>query len=129
MDNVRPARPPGGMRAQALVLVHAHRDGLWDRELRRLAADVSARLPGIYVVCAATNGRGPALRDALAAARYAGCSSAVLVHLDDTMTAAPALDHGLHLQRASAPWSSVAVVAAFQAASTPKAAAATRGAA
>ncbi len=129
MDNVRPARLLRGGRARALVLVHAHPDGLWDRELRRLAADVSVRLPGVYVVCAATNGRGPALRDALAAARYAGCSSAVLVHLDGTVTAGPALDHGLRLQRASAPWSSTAVVAAFLAANAPEAAAATRGAA
>ena len=53
--------------------------GLFNPEIHALVRDVAERLEGVYVTYAVTSGSDPNLRDAMAAARFAGCESAVVV--------------------------------------------------
>ena len=53
--------------------------GLFNPEIHGLVRDVAKRLEGVYVTYALTSGFGPSLRDAMAAARFAGYESAVVV--------------------------------------------------
>jgi hypothetical protein len=50
---------------------------LWDPEISALVDELEERLDDVFVTHAAERG-GPTVADALAAARYAGCSWAVL---------------------------------------------------
>jgi hypothetical protein len=50
---------------------------LWDGEVDALVDELEERLDGVFVTPAAGAG-GPTLRDALAAARFAGCDWAVV---------------------------------------------------
>lgn len=61
------------------LIVRFDRDRLplWDGEVDALVAELEERLDGVYVTAAAGPG-GPTLRDALAAARFAGCDWAVV---------------------------------------------------
>jgi len=61
--------------------------GLFNSDVHGLVRQVQERLPGVYVSYALTSGSAPTLRDALAAARFAGCESSVVVYAgenDDT---------------------------------------------
>ena len=63
----------------ALILrFDRERLALWDAEVDRLVDELEERLDGAFVTAAAGDG-GPTVRDALAAARMAGCSWAVVV--------------------------------------------------
>lgn len=68
----------------ALVLLRADRPrSLWDDASSPLVDDVEARLEGVFVTSATLAGRGASLGDALAAARFMGADSAVLVVVED----------------------------------------------
>jgi hypothetical protein len=57
--------------------------GLFNPEIHALVREVEARLEDVYVTYALTSGFGPSLRDAMAAARFNGCDSAVVVPAGD----------------------------------------------
>jgi hypothetical protein len=61
------------------LIVRFDRDrlSLWDGEAGALVEELEERLGGVFVTPAAGPG-GPTLRDALAAARFAGCGWAVV---------------------------------------------------
>jgi hypothetical protein len=52
---------------------------LWDNRLHRVLDALEERLEGVFVTVAAASGKGPTLRDAVAAARLMGCRSVVVV--------------------------------------------------
>ena len=54
--------------------------GLFNPDVHGLVRQVQEKLPGVYVSYALTSGSAPTLRDALAAARFAGCQSSVVVY-------------------------------------------------
>ncbi len=54
--------------------------GLFNPQVHGLVRQVQEKLPGVYVSYALTSGSSPTLRDAVAAARFAGCGSSVVVH-------------------------------------------------
>jgi len=64
------------------------RGGLWSAEASRLVEEVEGRVDAGFVSFALLNGRQPSVTDALAAARFAGCSSAVLAVVDGDGAAA-----------------------------------------
>lgn len=67
----------------ALIVVFPdRRGGLWSAEISRLVEQVEEQVDGGFVTFALANGRRPSVADALAAARFAGCSSAVLAVVD-----------------------------------------------
>lgn len=53
--------------------------GLFNAEIHGLVRKVQERLEGVYVTYALSSTGSPDLRDALAAARFAGCDSAVVI--------------------------------------------------
>lgn len=53
--------------------------GLFNPEIHGLVRDVSEKLHDVYVTYALSSGFAPNLRDAMAAARFMGCDSAVVV--------------------------------------------------
>jgi len=66
--------------APALVLnLRDDSASLWDLEVNGLVEELEDRLDGVYVTFAAGRAGRPSLADALAAVRFAGCSSAVVV--------------------------------------------------
>ena len=54
--------------------------GLFNPEIRGLVDEVEGRLDGVYVTYALSSGASPTIRDAITAARFVGCESAVVVH-------------------------------------------------
>jgi hypothetical protein len=64
--------------------------GLFNPDVHGLVRQVQEELPGVYVSYALASGSAPTLRDAVAAARFAGCQSSVVVFAgenDDTWLA------------------------------------------
>ena len=53
--------------------------GLFNPEVHGLVRRVQEQLQGVHVTYALSSGSAPTLRDAVAAARFAGCDSSVLV--------------------------------------------------
>ena len=53
--------------------------GLFNSEIHGLVREVQERLDGVYVTYALSSGTSPDLRAAIAAARFVGCDSAVVV--------------------------------------------------
>jgi hypothetical protein len=53
--------------------------GLFNPEVHGLVRDVQERLDGVYVTYALSSGTSPDLRDAISAAQFGGCESAVIV--------------------------------------------------
>lgn len=70
---------------RALVLVFLGRDsGLWNSEINELVGAVEERVEAACVTFALPGGRHPSVVDALTAARFAGCTSAVVVVVGQT---------------------------------------------
>jgi hypothetical protein len=67
--------------------------GLFNAEIHGLVRDVEQQLEGVFVTYALSSSGSPDLRDALAAARFAGCDSAVVVPAGETDVAQEA-EHG-----------------------------------
>jgi len=67
--------------------------GLFSPEIHRLVGEVQEQLDGVYVTFALSSGNSPDLRASIAAARFVGCESAVVVVAGSGDTA-PFLDHG-----------------------------------
>jgi hypothetical protein len=53
--------------------------GLFNSEIHHLVREVDERLNGVFVTYALSSGASPDLRDAVAAARFSGCDSAVVI--------------------------------------------------
>ena len=53
--------------------------GLFNPDVHGLVRDVQELLDGVYVTYALSSGSSPDLRDAITAARFGGCESAVVV--------------------------------------------------
>jgi hypothetical protein len=53
--------------------------GLFNAEIHGLVREVQEKLDGVYVTYALSSGTSPNLRDAISAARFIGCDSAVVV--------------------------------------------------
>lgn len=69
---------------RALVLVVADRDSsMWSQDVNDLVNDVEERIDAGCVTFALLNGRHPSLVDALTAARFSGCTSAVVAIVGD----------------------------------------------
>lgn len=80
MQQLVPRRPEA---PDAIVVVHDRLDHpLWDREAADLASAIEDRLEGVFVTTADLGPRAPRLDDALRAARFMGCRSAVVVVRD-----------------------------------------------
>lgn len=115
MNATSPRVSRGSTPAPALILLHDRKAGLWDVDLRRFATEVGERLDGVYVACATGAGTGPGLADAIAAARYVGCSRAVLVNVGGNRTGGEVIpSRGLHLTRVAASFDTDAVVRAYR---------------
>jgi len=61
--------------------------GLFNSEVHRLVREVREMLDGVYVTYALSSGTSPDLRDSIAAARFGGCESAVVVPVGASDTA------------------------------------------
>ncbi len=59
--------------------------GLFNPEIHKLVREVEGKLDGVHVTYALSSGGSPTLTDAVAAARFAGCDAAVVVHPQDIM--------------------------------------------
>jgi hypothetical protein len=57
---------------------------LWDSGLNGLVDEIEQKFDGAFVTFALANGRHPSLVDALTAARFNGCDSAVVVVVSPT---------------------------------------------
>jgi hypothetical protein len=83
---------------RALVLLFTSPDGtLWSADINDLVDAVEHRVEAGCVTFALVNGRHPSLVDALSAARFAGCTSAVVAVVDqagDPAVAALPRAHG-----------------------------------
>lgn len=53
--------------------------GLFNSEVHRLVGEVQEMLAGVYVTYALSSGISPNLRDSIAAARFGGCDSVVVI--------------------------------------------------
>lgn len=53
--------------------------GLFNPAIHGFVQEVERRLDGVYVTYALSSGASPTLRDAISAARFVGCESAVVV--------------------------------------------------
>jgi hypothetical protein len=70
----------GNRTGSALVIVFPPGvKGLFNTEIHGLVREVQERLDGVFVTYALSSSGSPDLKDALAAARFAGCDSAVVV--------------------------------------------------
>ena len=90
---------------------------LWDPEVNNLVDALEDRLDGVFVTFAAGPSGRPSLADALAAVRYAGCSSAVVVAPESRgdMAVARSLGSGsMPLVEVSSRWTSAAIAEAYQ---------------
>jgi hypothetical protein len=56
--------------------------GLFNPRIHQLVREVEARLGSVFVTYALSSGTSPDVSAALGAARFAGCSAAVVVHWD-----------------------------------------------
>ena len=113
----------------ALVLLRADRPGtLWDAAAARLLDDVESRLDPVFVTSAGLNGSGPTLGDALAAARFSGSRTAVVVvveagrHDGHLAGLGPLAEPALPLTWVRCPAEPDAIVAAYRAAANQLAA-------
>lgn len=71
------------LRSCGLVVIFPDQGAnMWDPELNGLVDSVEGSVKGAFVTFALINGRHPSLVDALSAARFNGCSSAVVVVAD-----------------------------------------------
>ena len=59
--------------------------GLFNPEIHKLVREVEAKLDDVHVTYALSSGGSPDLGDAVAAARFAGCDAAVVVHPQEIM--------------------------------------------
>jgi hypothetical protein len=66
--------------------------GLFNPDVHRFVGEVQEQLDGVYVNFALSSGDSPDLRASIAAARFVGCDSAVVV-LAGASDAAPFIDH------------------------------------
>jgi hypothetical protein len=66
--------------------------GLFNPAVHRLVRSVEARLDDVFVTHALSSGAAPDVGAAVAAARFAGCSSAVVVHCEDWVLPANGID-------------------------------------
>ena len=58
--------------------------GLFNAEIHGLVREVGSRLDGVYVTYALASGVSPTVRDAVSAAFFAGCKSAVVVQAEES---------------------------------------------
>jgi len=72
--------------------------GLFNPEIHGFVRKVERELDGIYVTYALSSGASPTLRDAISAARFVGCDSAVVIPAE-TSDVAQLSDH-----RATGDW-------------------------
>lgn len=68
--------------------------GLFNPSIHRLVRSVEDRLGGVFVTYALDSGVSPGVADAVAASRFAGCDSVVVVHLDEWLESVPAVQDG-----------------------------------
>lgn len=66
--------------------------GLFNPAVHRLVRSVEARLENVFVTYALSSGASPDVGAAVAAARFAGCSSAIVVHCEDWVSPATGID-------------------------------------
>jgi hypothetical protein len=67
-----------------IVLVFSNiRSALWDSSVGEMVDQVEDRLDGVYVTSAVTAGGRPSVADGVAAVRFAGCTSALVVYVGD----------------------------------------------
>ena len=66
-------------RAGLVIVFPPGVSGLFNPEVHRLVQEVERHLPGLYVTYALSSGESPSVRDAIRAARFVGCDSAVVV--------------------------------------------------
>ena len=88
MSTLNPYTNP--TRSSLVIVFPPGVSGLFNPDVHGLVRKVQKELPGVYVSYALTSGSAPTLRDAVAAARFAGCQSSVVVSAgenDDTWLA------------------------------------------
>jgi hypothetical protein len=75
-----PFRFAGNETKAALVIVFPPEfKGLFNPEIHRLVGEVQEQIEGVYVTFALSSGNSPDLSASIAAARFVGCDSAVVV--------------------------------------------------
>jgi hypothetical protein len=72
--------------AALVVLLPAVKSPLWDPEMRSFLESIEDDLEGVFVTHATSDNRHPTLVDALAAARFFGSTSAVVIDLSGGAT-------------------------------------------
>ena len=100
--------------APALILrFDRERVPLWDTEAGALVEELEECLDGVFVTPAAGAG-GPTVRDALAAARFAGCPWAVVAVPATAAPRSPATESGvLPSVFVRAPWDAASIATAY----------------
>ena len=66
-------------RAGLVIVFPLGVSGLFNPEIHGLVQEVERQLDGIFVTYALSSGASPTVRDAISAARFVGCESAVVV--------------------------------------------------
>jgi hypothetical protein len=66
-------------RAGLVIVFPVGVSGLFNPEIHRLVQEVENHLDGVFVTYAVSSGESPRVRDAVSAARFAGCESTVVV--------------------------------------------------
>jgi hypothetical protein len=77
-------------RAGLVIVFPLGVSGLFNPEIHGLVKEVEEHLDGVFVTYALSSGESPQLRDAISAARFAGCQSTVVVYAADSDAALPA---------------------------------------
>jgi hypothetical protein len=71
--------PADGATTALVIVFPPTFKGLFNPEVHGLVREVQQLLDGVYVTYALSSGTSPDLRDAIAAAQFGGCESAVVV--------------------------------------------------
>lgn len=104
----------------ALIVFDPRIRSLWDAESSLVLERLEERLEDVFVTAAGTGGRVATLRDACAAARFAGCSEAVVVVVGGAAPAFGAGDPGLPLTTTRSERGAAAIAQAYAMARLPR---------
>ena len=112
---------PAGTKTALVIVFPPAVKGLFNSEVHLLVREVREMLDGVYVTYALSSGTSPDLRDSIAAARFGGCESAVVVPVGASDAArfidiGPKGDWLLSASQVHAEFDASALVDAYQAA-------------
>ena len=79
------------LRTGLVIVFPAGVKGLFNPSVHSLVREVEEKLDGVHVTYALSSGASPTIPDALAAVRFAGCASAVVIYSDENVVPAESM--------------------------------------